>query len=90
MKVLIHFFIEIQLFDTQNTFDLIVRGLKYAFSCPHRAAANSKEELEQYQTSTEKEPKRNFLYFTDVSLVVVDIKSERFIKMDTLDALGLL
>ena len=31
--------------------------------------------------ATEKEPKRNFLYFTDVTLVVVDIKSERFIKM---------
>ena len=30
--------------------------------------------------ATEKEPKRNFLYFTDVTLVVVDIKSERFIK----------
>ena len=30
--------------------------------------------------ATEKEPKRNFLYITDVTLVVVDIKSERFIK----------
>ena len=30
--------------------------------------------------ATEKEQKRNFLYFTDVTLVVVDIKSERFIK----------
>ena len=30
--------------------------------------------------ATEKEPKRNFLHFTDVTLVVVDIKSERFIK----------
>ena len=30
--------------------------------------------------ATEKEPKRNFLYLTDVTLVVVDIKSERFIK----------
>ena len=30
--------------------------------------------------ATEKEPKRNFLDFTDVTLVVVDIKSERFIK----------
>ena len=26
--------------------------------------------------ATEKEPKRNFLYFTDVTLVVVDTKSE--------------
>ena len=30
--------------------------------------------------ATEKEPKRNFLYFTDVTLVVVDIKYERVIK----------
>ena len=30
--------------------------------------------------ATEKEPKRNFLYFADVTLVEVDIKSERFIK----------
>ena len=30
--------------------------------------------------ATEKEQKRNFLDFTDVTLVVVDIKSERFIK----------
>ena len=30
--------------------------------------------------ATEKEPKRNFLYLTDVTLVIVDIKSERFIK----------
>ena len=30
--------------------------------------------------ATEKEPKRNFLYFTYVTLVVVDIKSERFRK----------
>ena len=30
--------------------------------------------------ATEKEPKRNFLYFTDVTLVVVDMKSEKFIK----------
>ena len=30
--------------------------------------------------ATEKEPKRNFLDFTDVTLVIVDIKSERFIK----------
>ena len=30
--------------------------------------------------ATGKEPKRNFLYFTDVTLVVVDIKSERFVK----------
>ena len=28
----------------------------------------------------EKEAKRNFLYFDNVTLVVVDIKSERFIK----------
>ena len=33
--------------------------------------------------ATEKEPKRNFLYLTDVTLVVVDIKSERFIKRPT-------
>ena len=32
--------------------------------------------------ATEKEPKRNFLYLADVTLVVVDIKSERFIKKD--------
>ena len=30
--------------------------------------------------ATEKEPKRNFLYLTDVTLVAVDIKSERLIK----------
>ena len=30
--------------------------------------------------ATEKEQKRNFLYFTDVTLVVVDIKYERVIK----------
>ena len=30
--------------------------------------------------ATEKEQKRNFLDFTDVTLVVVDIKSERFVK----------
>ena len=30
--------------------------------------------------ATEKEPKRNFLDFDDVTLVVVDIKSERFVK----------
>ena len=30
--------------------------------------------------ATEKEQKRNFLDFTDVTLVVVDIKAERFIK----------
>ena len=30
--------------------------------------------------ATEKEQKRNFLDFTDVTLVVVDIKSKRFIK----------
>ena len=30
--------------------------------------------------ATEKEQKRNFLDFNDVTLVVVDIKSERFIK----------
>ena len=30
--------------------------------------------------ATEREPKRNFLYFTYVTLVVVDIKSERFVK----------
>ena len=30
--------------------------------------------------ATEKEPKRNFLYFADVTLVEVDKKSERFIK----------
>ena len=30
--------------------------------------------------ATEKEPKRNFLYFTDVTLVAVDIKSDSFIK----------
>ena len=30
--------------------------------------------------ATEKEPKRNFLYLTDVTLVIVDIKSGRFIK----------
>ena len=34
--------------------------------------------------ATEKEPKRNFLYFTDVTLVVEDIKSERVIKMTCL------
>ena len=34
--------------------------------------------------ATEKEPKRNFLHFTDVTLVVVDIKSERFIKRASL------
>ena len=33
--------------------------------------------------ATEKEQKRIFLYFTDVTLVVVDIKSERFIKRPT-------
>ena len=37
--------------------------------------------LEQYQTSPlKKEPKRNFFYLTDVTLVVADIKSERLIK----------
>ena len=30
--------------------------------------------------ATEKEQKRNFLDFNDVTLVVVDIKSERFVK----------
>ena len=30
--------------------------------------------------ATEKEQKGNFLDFTDVTLVVVDIKSERFVK----------
>ena len=30
--------------------------------------------------ATEKDQKRNFLDFTDVTLVVVDIKSERFVK----------
>ena len=30
--------------------------------------------------ATEKEQKRNFLDFNDVTLVVVDIKSERFLK----------
>ena len=30
--------------------------------------------------ATEKEQKRNFLDFTDVTLVVVDVKSERFVK----------
>ena len=34
--------------------------------------------------ATEKEPKRNFLYLTDVTLVIVDIKSERFTKKDGL------
>ena len=43
--------------------------------------------LEKHQLSgaipnfaTEKEQKRNFLDFNDVTLVVVDIKSERFVK----------
>ena len=49
------FFIEIWFFDTQNTFNLIVRGLKNAFfllyalycylSMTMTAAVNSKEEL---------------------------------------------
>ena len=30
--------------------------------------------------ATKKEQKRNFLDFNDVTLVVVDIKSERFVK----------
>ena len=34
--------------------------------------------------ATEKEQKRNFLDFTDVTLVVVDIKSERFVKSTSL------
>ena len=35
--------------------------------------------------ATEKEQKRNFLDFTDVTLVVVDIKSERFVKCTCLE-----
>ena len=39
-----------------------------------------RHKMEQYQTSPLKRNKNNFLDFNDVTLVVVDIKSERFVK----------
>ena len=36
LKILTHFGIEIWFFDTQNTFHLLVRGVKMHFSCPFR------------------------------------------------------
>ena len=47
----------------------------------HKAVFLYQQVLEQYQTSPlKRNKKRNFLDFTDVTLVVVDIKSERFVK----------
>ena len=39
VKILTHFYIEIWFFDTQNTFNLIVRGLNNAFFHVHNASA---------------------------------------------------
>ena len=46
--------------------------------CIHKSSSSSSSSIPNF--ATEKEQKRNFLDFNDVTLVVVDINSERFMK----------
>ena len=66
-----HFWLQITQNDLGLILSRIVLNLRAKFRSKSGAITNF---------ATGKEPKRNFLYSTDVTLVLVDIKSERFIK----------